>query len=75
MKNYLDDYLSKLFRQSVLKNLGVNIPKDRRVNCSTKEVTMDKSGNNYLVYFAMPFDNELLADLGLSSRAVPYDGM
>lgn len=75
MKSYLDDYLSKLFRQSVLRNLGVNIPKDRRVNCSTKEVTMDKSGNNYLVYFAMPFDNELLADLGLNSRAVPYDGV
>lgn len=75
MKNYLDDYLSKLFRQSVLRNLGVNIPKDRRVNCSTKEVTLNKSGNNYLVYFAMPFDNDLLADLGLSSRAVPYDGV
>ena len=42
MKVFLDRYLNKLFRASVLKNMGVDIPNDRRLNCSTKENTNDK---------------------------------
>lgn len=75
MKDYLDNYLSGLFRQSVLKNMGVEMPRDRRLNCSTREITIEKSKDNYVVYFALPFDPDLWNALGVDNRAIPYDGI
>lgn len=75
MKDCLDAYLNKLFRASVLKNMGVNIPEDRRFDCSTKEATIEKGKNNYVVYFALPFDPDLWTVLEVENRAVPYDGV
>ena len=75
MKNCLDAYLNKMFRASVLKNMGVNIPENRRFNCSTKEATIEKGKDNYVVYFALPFDPELWVELDVENRAVPYDGI
>ena len=75
MKVFLDTYLNKLFRASVLKNMGVDIPNDRRLNCSTKEITIDKSKDNYVVYFALPFDPDLWRALDVDNRAIAYDGI
>ena len=75
MKIFLDKYLNKLFRASVLKNRGVVIPEDRRLNCSTKEITIDKSKDNYVVYFALPFDPDLWQALDVDNRAIAYDGI
>ena len=75
MKVFLDTYLNKLFRASVLKNMGVDIPNDRRLNCSTKEITIDKSKDNYVVYFALPFDPDLWQALDVDNRAIAYDGI
>ena len=75
MKVFLDKYLNRLFRASVLKNMGVNIPSDRRLNCSTKEITIDKSKDNYVVYFALPFDPDLWQALDVDNRAIAYDGV
>lgn len=75
MKVFLDKYLNKLFRASVLKNMGVDIPSDHRLNCSTKEITIDKSKDNYVVYFALPFDPELWQTLDVDNRAIAYDGI
>ena len=75
MKVFLDKYLNRLFRDSVLKNMGVDIPTDRRLNCSTKEITIDKSKDNYVVYFALPFDPDLWQALDVDNRAIAYDGV
>ena len=75
MKVFLDTYLNKLFRASVLKNTGVNIPSDRRLNCSTKEITVEKGSDNYVVYFALPFDPDLWQALDVDNRAIAYDGV
>ena len=75
MKIFLDKYLNKLFRASVLKNMGVDIPSDHRLNCSTKEITIDKSKDNYVVYFALPFDPDLWQALDVDNRAIAYDGI
>ena len=75
MKIFLDRYLNKLFRASVLKNMGVDIPEDRRLNCSTKEITIDRSKDNYVVYFALPFDPDLWQALDVDNRAIAYDGI
>lgn len=75
MNSCLDAYLNKMFRASVLKNMGINIPEDRRFNCSTKEATIEKDRNNYVVYFALPFDPDLWAELDVENRAIPYDGV
>lgn len=75
MKVFLDTYLNKLFRASVLKNMGVNIPSDRRLNCSTKEITIEKGPDNYVVYFALPFDPDLWQALDVDNRAIAYDGV
>ena len=75
MKIFLDRHLNKLFRASVLKNMGVDIPSDRRLNCSTKEITIDKSKDNYVVYFALPFDPDLWQALDVDNRAIAYDGI
>lgn len=75
MKVFLDRYLNRLFRDSVLKNMGMVIPEDRRLNCSTKEITLDKSKDNYVVYFALPFDPDLWQTLDVDNRAIAYDGI
>lgn len=75
MKVFLDKYLNKLFRASVLKNMGVDIPSDHRLNCSTKKITIDKSKDNYVVYFALPFDPDLWQALNVDNRAIAYDGI
>ena len=75
MKVFLDKYLNRLFRASVLKNMGLDIPSDRRLNCSTKEITIDKSKDNYVVYFALPFDPDLWQALDVDNRAIAYDGV
>ena len=75
MKVFLDRYLNRLFRDSVLKNMGMVIPEDRRLNCSTREITIDKSKDNYVVYFALPFDPDLWQALDIDNRAIAYDGI
>ena len=75
MKVFLDRYLNRLFRDSVLKNMGIVIPEDHRLNCSTREITIDKSKDNYVVYFALPFDPDLWQALDIDNRAIAYDGI
>lgn len=75
MKVFLDRYLNRLFRDSVLKNMGMVIPEDHRLNCSTREITIDKSKDNYVVYFALPFDPDLWQALDVDNRAIAYDGI
>ena len=75
MKVFLDRYLNRLFRDSVLKNMGMVIPENHRLNCSTREITIDKSKDNYVVYFALPFDPDLWQALDVDNRAIAYDGI
>lgn len=75
MKEWLDKYLGQKFRDSVLRKEGINLPVDRRFNCKTREIGIEKSVDDYVVYFCLPFDNDLVSALEVNSRAVPYDGI
>lgn len=75
MKEWLDKYLGQKFRDSVLRKEGITLPVDRRFNCKTREISIEKSADDYVVYFCLPFDNDLVSALELNNRAVPYDGI
>lgn len=75
MKEWLDKYLGQKFRDSVLRKEGVTLPVDRRFNCKTREISIERSVDDYVVYFCLPFDNDLVNALEVNSRAVPYDGI
>lgn len=75
MKEWLDKYLGERFRDSVFKNEGIVLPVDRRFDTKTREIGIEKSDYDYVVYFCFPFDNDLISALELENRAVPYDGI
>lgn len=75
MIGFLERLLGKKYREIVKQQYGVDMIADKIYNKRTgaQEIVLNK--DSFVVYFVLPFDNDLHKVLGVAGASVPYDGV